>query len=102
MQNFAYLQHVDSGSHKTLLVLQFVIEFANIWAQYSPWTVALTYVGFFLICALMSKWHPFNAYSCHCERDASCHMTCNGPLTGTTRVSRYQKAKPIWIYWSKR
>jgi len=19
---------------------------------------------------------PFNAYSCHCERDASCHMTC--------------------------
>jgi len=19
---------------------------------------------------------PFNAYSCHCKRDASCHMTC--------------------------
>jgi len=22
------------------------------------------------------QWQPFNAYSCHCERDASCHMTC--------------------------
>ena len=30
----------------------------------------------FLICALMSRWQPFNAYSCHCERDTSCHMTC--------------------------
>jgi len=38
MQNFAYFQHVDSGSCQTLLVLQFVIEFANIWAQYSPST----------------------------------------------------------------
>jgi len=31
----------------------------------------------------------------------------NGLLSGTTRVSRYQKGKtskvkPIWIYWSKR
>ena len=40
MQNFAYFQHVDSGSCQTLLVLQFVIKFANIWAQYSI-------VGFF-------------------------------------------------------
>jgi len=24
----------------------------------------------------MSKWQPFNAYSCHCEREASCHLTC--------------------------
>ena len=47
MQNFAYFQHVDSGSHQTLLVLQFVIEFANIWAQYSPSTYASTHVGFF-------------------------------------------------------
>ena len=30
----------------------------------------------FLICAVMSKWQPFNAYSCHCKRDALCHMTC--------------------------
>jgi len=22
------------------------------------------------------QWQPFNTYSCHCERDASCHMTC--------------------------
>ena len=39
---------VDSGSRQTLLVLQFVIEFANIWAQYSPSTYASTDVGFFL------------------------------------------------------
>jgi len=50
MQNFAYFQHVDSGSHQTLLVLQFVIEFANILAQYSPSTYALTLVGFFYLC----------------------------------------------------
>jgi len=36
----------------------------------------------------------------------SCHYnththTFNGPLSRTTRVSRYQKGKPIWIYWSK-
>jgi len=49
----------DSGSRQTLLVLQFVIEFANIWAQYSPSTYASTHFGFFLICALMCKWQPF-------------------------------------------
>ena len=38
---------VDSGSRQTLLVLQSVIEFANIWAQYSPWTYASTHVSFF-------------------------------------------------------
>ena len=38
----------DSGSRQTLLVLQFLIEFANIWAQYCPWTYASTHVGFFL------------------------------------------------------
>jgi len=37
----------DSGSRQTLLVLQFLIEFANIWAQYSPSTYASTHVGFF-------------------------------------------------------
>jgi len=47
MQNFAYFQHVYSGSRQTLLVLQFVIEFANIWAQYSPSTYASTHIGFF-------------------------------------------------------
>ena len=27
----------------------------------------------------------------------------NGPFSGTTRVSRYQKGKPIWVFlWSKR
>jgi len=35
---------------QTLLVLQFVIEFANIWAQYSPSTYASTHVGFFDLC----------------------------------------------------
>ena len=44
MQNFAYFQHVDSGPRQTLLVLQFVIEFANIWAQYSPSTYAFFYL----------------------------------------------------------
>jgi len=47
MQNFAYFLHVDSGSRQTLLVLQFVIEFANIRAQYSPSTYASTHVSFF-------------------------------------------------------
>ena len=37
----------DSGSRQTLLVLQFVIEFANIRAQYSPSTYASTHFGFF-------------------------------------------------------
>jgi len=50
MQNFAYFQHVDSRSRQTLLVLQFVIEFANIWAQISPSTYASTHVGFFDLC----------------------------------------------------
>jgi len=40
-------KRVDSGSRQTLLVLQFVIEFANIWAQYSPSTYTSTHVGFF-------------------------------------------------------
>ena len=40
----------DSGSRQTLLILQFVIEFANIWAQYSPSTYASTLVGFFDLC----------------------------------------------------
>jgi len=35
---------------QTLHVLQFVIEFANIWAQYSPSTYASTHVGFFDLC----------------------------------------------------
>jgi len=54
-------RQVDSGSRQTLLVLQFTIEFANIWAQYSPSTYASTHVGFFWICGLTSKWQPFNA-----------------------------------------
>jgi len=37
----------DSGSRQTLLFLQFLTEFANIWAQYSPSTYASTHVGFF-------------------------------------------------------
>ena len=40
-------KRVDSGSRQTLLVLHFVIEFANILAQYCPWTYASTHVGFF-------------------------------------------------------
>jgi len=39
-----------SGSRQTLLLLQFLSEFANIWAQYSPWTYASTHVGFFDLC----------------------------------------------------
>ena len=50
---------VDIGSRQTLLVLHFLIEFDNIWAQYSPWTCASTHVGFFLICVIMSKWWSF-------------------------------------------
>jgi len=50
MQNFAHFQHVNSGSRQTLLILQFVIEFANIWAQRSPSTYASTHVGFFALC----------------------------------------------------
>ena len=37
----------DSGSRQTLLVLQFLTKFANIWAQCSPLTYASTHVGFF-------------------------------------------------------
>jgi len=44
---------------KTLLVLQFVIEFANIWTQYCSLSCASTHIGFFLICALMSKWQAW-------------------------------------------
>jgi len=40
----------DSGSRQTLLVLQFMIEFANICAQYSPSTYASTLIGFFDLC----------------------------------------------------
>jgi len=29
---------------------------------------------------------PFNVYSCHCERDASCHMTCCVLITPLTIV----------------
>ena len=58
MQNFAYFQHVDSGSRQTLLVLQFVIEFANIWAQYSPSTYASTHVSFFLFLPLCPNGSP--------------------------------------------
>ena len=43
-------RRVDSGSRQTLLVLQFVVEFANIWAQYCPWTYASTDFGFFDLC----------------------------------------------------
>jgi len=61
---------------QTLLVLQFVIEFANIWHNtLHRHTHRLT--SAFLICTLMSNWQPFNTYSFHCERDASCHMTCS-------------------------
>ena len=60
----AVMSRQDSGSCQTLLVLQFVIEFASIWAQYSALTYVSTHFSFF-ICVLMSKWQP-------CERDASC------------------------------
>jgi len=36
----------------------------------------------------------------HQRRQPTCihtHIPFNGPLSGTTRVSRYQKGKPIWI-----
>jgi len=35
------------GLYSSLLVLHFVIEFANIWAQYCPSTYASTHIGFF-------------------------------------------------------
>ena len=40
-------RRVDIGSRQTLLVRHFLTEFANIWAQYCPWTYSSTYVGFF-------------------------------------------------------
>jgi len=40
-------RRVDSGSRQTLLVLQFVIEFANIWAQYCPSIYESIHVCFF-------------------------------------------------------
>ena len=42
----------STGRHwvtPNLLVLHFLIEFANIWAQYCPWTYASTHVGFCLL-----------------------------------------------------
>jgi len=47
---FVCLDVCWSRTRQTLLVLQFVIEFANIWAQYSPSTYASTHVGFFDLC----------------------------------------------------
>ena len=41
---------MENFAEPTLLVLQFVIEFANIWAQYSPSTYASIHVGFFNLC----------------------------------------------------
>ena len=38
------------------------------------------------------KWQPFNAYSCHCERDASCHMTCLSISLSTRQTS------PIFLF----
>ena len=43
-------RRVDLGSRQTLLVLHFLVEFANIWVQYCPSTYALTHVGFFDLC----------------------------------------------------
>jgi len=51
------MRHILSGKNKrdtrgrqTLLILQFVIDFANIWAQYSPSKYASTHGGFFDLC----------------------------------------------------
>jgi len=30
---------------------------------------------------------PFNAYSCHCERDASCHITCLSVRSHNTKTT---------------
>ena len=35
---------------KTLLLLQFLIEFANIWTQYCPSTYTSTHMAFFDLC----------------------------------------------------
>jgi len=64
----AVMSRRDSGLCQTLLVLQFVIEFASIWAQYSI-DIRIDSHRLFLICALISKWQP-------CERDASCLSVC--------------------------
>ena len=42
----------------------------------------------------------------HVLRGACCftghtHTPFNGPFSGTTQVSRYQKGKPIWILLKK-
>ena len=47
--------------------------------------------------------HPFSKSSSHLHTLVKHYHThththpFNGPLSGTTRVSRYQKGKPIWI-----
>ena len=40
------------------------------------------------------QWQPFNTYSCHCERDASCHMTC---LSVGLVVNCGKMADCIWL-----
>ena len=46
-------------------------------------------------------------YPYHCNLSCSTHtytivLLLYWILSGTTQVNRYQKGKPIWIYWSKR
>ena len=41
-------------------------------------------------------WREVVREDCHTQTHTRTHPF-NGPLSGTTQVSRYQKAKPIWI-----
>ena len=49
------------------------------------------YTGYRLSHASNTNWQLT-----HTQRETHTHPF-NGPLSGTTRVSRYQKGKPIWI-----
>ena len=40
---------------------------------------------------------PFNAYSCHCERDASCHITC---LFYSGCMSEWLQAILVHTHWT--
>ena len=41
--------------------------------------------------------HYFDYVICRIFLICYTHTPVNGPFSGTTRVSRYQKGKPIWI-----
>jgi len=73
----------DSGSRQTLLVLQFLIEFASVRAQYSPSTYASTHVGFFWSVPYCPNGSPLKLeMGLATIRDASCPYGLSVCLSG--------------------